>query len=141
MTNARALLLFLATTLAPALFGCATTTRIHVESRKDTNAGEPLYMVIRSTDGKSFVTERYQDAAAKLFTRGQDPDVLVQEPIFPGRPYTVTIEDADKKDLVVYFFFTKPGNNWRVPLRRPLPAEAAIDLGSNDIQKVQVRKR
>lgn len=126
---------------AGSLVGCAATTRIHVESRKDTNGGEPLYMVVRNSDGKSFVTERYQDAAAKLFTRGQDPETLVQEPIFPGRPFTATIEDADKKDLVVYFFFTKPGNNWRVPLRRPLPAEAVIDLGANDIQKVQVRKR
>ena len=140
MTIARKLAL-LAVVGASALVGCATTTRIHVESRKETNAGEPLYMVVRSTDGKSFVTERYQDAAAKLFTRGQDPEIVVQEPIFPGRPFTATIEDADKKDLVIYFFFTKPGNNWRVPLRRPLPAEAVIDLGANDIQKVQVRKR
>ncbi len=134
-------LLLLMTIGAWSMVGCATTTRIHVESRKDTNGGEPLYMVVRSSDGKSFVTERYQDAAAKLFTRGQDPETLVQEPIFPGRPFTAMIEDADKKDLVVYFFFTKPGNNWRVPLRRPLPAEAVIDLGANDIQKVQVRKR
>jgi hypothetical protein len=140
MTIARTLSFF-ALLGASSLAGCATTTRIYVESRKETNGGEPLYMVVRSSDGKSFVTERYQDAAAKLFTRGQDPDVIAQEPIFPGRPFTLTIEDADKKDLVVYFFFTKPGNNWRVPLRRPLPAEAAIDLGANDIQKVQVRKR
>jgi len=135
------LLLLAILALGFSTVGCATTTRIHVESKKDTNGGEPFYMVVRSTDGKSFVTERYQDIAAKLFAKTQDPATVTQEPIFPGKPFTLTLEEGDKKDLVVYFFFTKPGTNWRVPLRKPLPAEVLVELGANDIQKVQVRKR
>ncbi len=127
--------------LAAVSMGCATTTRIHVESQKDTNGGEPFYMVVRPMEGKSFVSERYQDLAAKLFSKSQDTTTLVQEPIFPGKPYTLTLEEGDNKDLVVYFFFSKPGPKWRVPLRKPLPAEVFLELGASDVQKVQVRKR
>lgn len=141
MKNLTKLLLLATLALSLLLAGCATTTRIHVESKKDTNGGEPFYMVVRNTDGKSFVTERYQDIAAKLFAKSQDPQTVSQEPIFPGKPFTLTLEEGDKKDLVVYFFFSKPGTNWRVPLRKPLPAEVLIELGANDVQKVQVRKR
>jgi hypothetical protein len=121
--------------------GCATTTRVYVKSTQQTNDGNTLYMMVRNVDGKTVVNEQYQDVAAKLFADPPDQSVVVGQPLFPGNPATVTISESDAKQVVVYFFFTKPLTNWRVPLPRPLPAEVYIDLGAHQIERVQVRKR
>ena len=129
--------------LAVALLatGCANSTRIYVKSTPTTNGGNTFYMMARSVDDKTTVNEQYQDVAAKLFADPPDPTVIAGQPIFPGTPATVTVSEADAKQVVVYFFYTKPLTNWRVPLPRPLPAEVYIDLGPNQIERVQIRKR
>ena len=121
--------------------GCASSTRIYVKSTDRTNDGNTLYMMVRTLDGRNLSTESYQDAVGKLFTEAPDPSVVTTQPLFPGNTATLKIEDPDAKDVAVYFFFTQPGNNWRVPLRKPLPAEVYIDLGQHQIERVQVRKR
>jgi hypothetical protein len=121
--------------------GCASSTKIYVKSTDRTNDGNTLYMMVRTLDGRNISTESYQDAVAKLFTDAPDPSVVTSQPLFPGNTVTVKIDDPDAKDVAVYFFFTQPGNNWRVPLRKPLPAEVYIDLGQHQIERVQVRKR
>lgn len=124
-----------------AAMGCATTTKVYVKSSAQTNDGNTLYMVVRNVDGKPVANEHYQEAAKKLFTDPPDPSILSSQPIFPGNTVTLTIENGDAKDVVIYFFFTQPSNNWRVPLRKPLPAEVFIDLGQNQVERVQIRKR
>ena len=122
--------------------GCATTTRLYVKSTQTTNDGNTFYMMVRSVDGKTTtVNEQYQDVAAKLFADPPDPTVVVGQPIFPGTPVSVTLNEGDTKQVVLYFFYTKPLTNWRVPLPRPLPAEVYVDLGANQIEHVQIRKR
>lgn len=130
-------------TLVVLLFasGCAASTRIYVKAAEQTNDGNTLYMMVRSTDGRGVATESYQEAAAKLFSDPPDKSVIATQPIFAGSQTTVTIPDTEQKDIAIYFFFTNPGPSWRVPLRQPLPAEVYIELGQNQIERVQIRKR
>ena len=112
-----------------------------MKSTERTNDGNTLYMAVRTVDAKPSLTgERYQEAASKLFTDPPDPSILNNQPIFPGNTVTVAVDDMDK-DLILYFFYTNPGPNWRVPLHRPLPAEVYIDLGQHQIERVQIRRR
>jgi hypothetical protein len=137
----RLLTTFLALALLSLGAGCASSTRIYVKSTDRTNDGNTLYMAVRSVDAKpSIVSEKYQEAASKLFTDPPDASVLNSQPIFPGNTVTIAVDDSDK-DLVLYFFFTNPGPNWRVPLHRPLPAEVYVDLGQHQIERVQIRRR
>jgi hypothetical protein len=121
--------------------GCASSTRIYVRSTDTTNDGNTLYMMVRGVDGRGVATETYQEAAAKLFADPSDPAVVATQPIFPGNQATVTLEDPEAKDVAIYFFFTQPGQSWRVPLRKPLPAEIYIELGQHQIERIQIRKR
>ena len=123
------------------LTGCATATHITVTSRQATNDGKTLYMLVRNLDGKQSTTERYQEAAARVFADPPDPSVLATQPIFPGNTVEFTVKDEDLKQLVLYFFFPDPGPNWRVPLPRPAPAEVYVDLGEKQVDRIQVRKR
>jgi hypothetical protein len=125
---------------ASLLTGCATTSRIYVHSTAQTNDGNTFYMMVRSAD-RVTAAESYQDVAQKVTADPPDPTVLSSQPIFPGNASTITLDDADKKDVVIYFFFTDPGQNWRLPLRKPLPSEVYIDLGRKQIERVQVRRR
>jgi len=130
-----------ALTLA-AVTGCASSTRIYVKSTDATNNGNTLYMMVRSVDGRAMGSESYQDSVAKLFADPPDASVVATQPIFPGNTATITLDDnSGGKDVAIYFFFTSPGPSWRVPLRKPLPAEVYIDLGQHQIERVQIRKR
>jgi hypothetical protein len=121
--------------------GCSTATRVYVKSTDQTNDGNTLYMMVRSVGKKTVITESYQEAAAKLFTDPPDPSVIASQPIFPGNTVSINVDNADTKDLVIYFFFTQFGANWKVPLHKPLPAEIYIDLGQHEVDRVQIRKR
>lgn len=127
--------------LACGSTGCSSSTQVYVKSTDQTNAGNTLYMMARSVDAKTVATERYQEAAAKLFASPKDPTIVSSQPVFPGNTVHLTLDGEDTKDVVLYFFFTSPGSNWRVPLRRPLPSEVYIDLGQNQVERVQVKKR
>lgn len=120
--------------------GCASTSRLYVKSTAQTNEGNTLYMMVRAADQVAS-PQNYQEMAAKLFTQEPDERVISTQPIFPGNTATVTIAEADKQDIIVYFFFSDPGKNWLLPLRRPLPAEVYIELGQRQIERVQVRRK
>ena len=121
--------------------GCSSATRVYVKSTDQTNDGNTLYMMVRSVEKKTVITESYQDAAAKLFSDPPDPSIVASQPIFPGNTVSLNVDNADTKDLVIYFFFTQYGPNWKVPLHKPLPAEIYVDLGQHEVERVQVRKR
>lgn len=135
------LFLIAAVALFSALsIGCASSTRIYVRSSDQTNDGNTLYMMVKNVDGKPVVSEHYADVARTLFTDPPDPAIIVSQPVFPGNTVTITLENTEK-EVVIYFFYTDPGSNWRVPLRKPLPAEVFIELGQHQIERVQIRKR
>ena len=128
--------------LALASAGCATTTRITVHSSERTNDGASMYMMVRSWDGKPTMGERYQEVAAKAFVDPSDITVLANKPILPGEDKTTVTIDADTaKEIIIYFFFTDPGANWQVPVRRPMPAEIDIDLGRHEVNNVRTKPR
>jgi azurin len=139
----RSLSLFITgTALALASAGCATTTRITIHSTDRTNDGAPMYMMVRSWDGKPTFNERYQEVAAKAFVEPPDATVLATKPILPGEEKTtVTINADTAKEIIVYFFFTDPGPGWQIPVRRPLPADIDIDLGRHDVENVRTKPR
>jgi hypothetical protein len=121
--------------------GCASGTRIYIRSSERSNDGNTLYALVRSVDAKTLRSnEIYYDVAAKLFADPVDASVIESRPIFPGNPVTFNLSDGDAKNVVVYFLFTQPGQNWRLPLRSPLPSEVYVDLGDSEIERVQMRK-
>lgn len=121
--------------------GCASGTRIYVRSTERSNDGNTLYALVRSVDAKTLRShEVYHDVASKLFADPADASVLESQPIFPGNPVTFNVSEGEAKDIVLYFLFTNPGQNWRLPLRAPLPSEVYVDLGDNEIERVQTRK-
>jgi hypothetical protein len=139
----RALCLLVAfSALALASMGCATTTKITVHSSERTNNGAPMYMLVRSWDGKPSFGDRYQEVASKTFVEPPDATVLATKPIMPGEDKTtVTINSDAAKEIIIYFFFSEPGPNWQVPVRRPLPSEIDVDLGRNDVENVRTKPR
>lgn len=121
--------------------GSSTTMKLHVESTDRTNAGNVLHMMVRAVDAKTAsAPESYQDASAKLSPAAQDASVLSTQPIFPGRPAVLTVDRTTDKSLVLYFFFTSPGERWRVPIASPLPSEVSVELGPIQVQRVQVKR-
>ena len=120
---------------------CVSGTRIYVRSSERSNDGNTLYALVRNVDAKTIRSnEIYHDVASKLFADPADASVIESRPIFPGNPVTFNVSEGDAKNLVVYFLFTNPGQNWRLPLRSPLPSEVYVDLGDNEIERVQMRK-
>jgi len=123
------------------LSGCAsTTTRVYIDAPDNANDGATFYMMIRKADD-SLSTETYQEAAAHLFEKDPDGKLVLSQVIIPGEKMTVTVPDAESSDIGVYFFFTDPDGDFRVPLKKPLPAEIFIDLGQHQVSRVRIRRR
>jgi hypothetical protein len=127
--------------LSLAGLACSSTSRVYIRSTEVTNNGRTLYVMVRSADAKSVTGEQYRDVAATVFVDPPDRNVLLVQPVFPGDTVSLSIDEADAQDIIVYAFYTQPGQNWRVPIYRPLPAEVYIELGQHQITRVQVRKR
>jgi hypothetical protein len=116
----------------------ATTMQVVVQTTAATNAGDPLYGMVRTLDAKAApAAEAYQDISSRLFASPPDPTVIASEPIIPGAATTFEVDTSASKGLVVYFLFTNPGANWRVPLRPPFPKVLTIELDANQVKTVQ----
>lgn len=123
--------------------GCAkTTTQVIVDAPETANEGSPLHMMIRAIPD-SLEQETYEQAAAKMFLQPADESVVATQPIFPGERAAISLPDVGKGDVVIYFFFTtpEPKDGFRVPIRRPIPAEVFVVLGEHKVDRVQVRRR
>jgi len=121
--------------------GCATSMRVQVQSSKDTNDGKPLYMLVRAVDSRALVSESYADASALVFTTKKDPTVKHVQAIMPGTEINVTIPTPESSDVALYFFYTQPGDQWRIPLTQPLPSDIVVELGSNQIERASIRRK
>lgn len=115
--------------------------RIQVRSDNDTNAGRPLYMLVRSVDSRTLVSESYKDASDLVFTTPRDATIQHLQAVLPGQDVNVTLPTPEESDLALYFFFTRPGEKWRVPLPRPIPSDIVVELSSNQVKRVMVRRR
>ena len=134
------LALLLGCTMGTLSSGCAASVRVTVTSSDDTNSGTPVYFVIRNVDGQTFLAEQYDTVAQKVFQHPPDESVLERKIVFPGQQAIVRVKEIEDGQLGLYFLFSNPGGNWRYPLQLPLPEEVIIDLGKNQIRKIQVRR-
>jgi hypothetical protein len=144
MTPSRAPSLLSVLVLATALAlcaGCAQTVRIQVHAPPETNKGEILYMMVRATEDEALIAEDYETAAGRVFVSPQDPSVQKVMAILPGKAINISVPRPAKERLALYFFFTQPGKHWKVPFDQPLPAEVSVELGTNEIKGVQVRRQ
>jgi hypothetical protein len=142
MLGLRVLFHFVVTAVAALGFaGCYSTLQIGIESDTKSNAGRPFYVMVRKADGKAFISEDYKLVSKKLFSYPKEKSILESRVIIPGQAMEMIIKKPEDIDLALYFFFTEPGDNWRVPIRRPFPAKVLIDLGSNQIKRVRIQKR
>jgi hypothetical protein len=123
--------------------GCSkTTTQLVVDAPEAMNDGAPLHMMIRAIPD-SLEQETYEQVAAKMFVQPPDESVIASQPVFPGERFALSLPDVGKGDIVLYFFFTSPDpkDGFRVPIRKPIPAEVFIELGEHKVDRVQVRRR
>lgn len=135
--------LFVGALGATGVMGCAqTTTRVIIDVPESTNEGSPLHMMIRAIPD-SLEQETYEQAAAKMFVQPPDESIVATQPVFPGERAAISLPDVGKSDVVLYFFFTTPDpkDGFRVPIRRPIPAEIFVVLGEHKVDRVQVRRR
>lgn len=124
----------------PAIPARLTSTRsvVEIHSVQETNRGSVLHMMLRQLDQKAMgVVESYEQAATFVVAPVRDDSVLTVQPVIPGRPLTLAVQGDPKKKLIAYFFFTNPGQNWRVELPRPLPRRVAIKLGNDQVDSLQ----
>lgn len=133
--------LLLAVFAVLALSACQSSLRVGVQSTVNMNDGKPLYLVVRSVSGNSFLSEDYDAVAQKVFSFPRDESILYRESIFPGNATEFTIDRPEEGDIAIYVFYTKPGENWRVALRKPLPSDVLIELGTNNIKSMIVRDK
>jgi hypothetical protein len=131
----------LAAFAALATTGCQSSLHLSVQSPADMNDGKPLYLVVRAVSGTSFLSEAYDAVAQKVFSFPRDESILLRESIFPGNAAEFTLPRPEEGDVAVYAFFTKPGDTWRVSLRKPLPSDVLIELGTNKIKRMIIRSQ
>lgn len=122
---------------------CASTTRIQVRSQPATNDGRALYLLVREVpSGEEVVVEGYEQAARRVFSREPATGRQERRAIIPGTPLTVDFETKGEGDVVLYFFFTEPGDDWwRTIDKKRLPAEIVVELGLDEIESIGVRGR
>lgn len=115
-----------------------TRALVQIDSRQGTNRGNVLHMMLRQLDQKAMgVVESYEQAASFVVAQVRDESVLTIQPVIPGKRLTLAVTGDSKKKLVAYFFFTNPGQNWRVELPRPLPAHISIALGNDQVDSMK----
>jgi hypothetical protein len=115
---------------------------IRVHSEPSANHGRSLYVMIRSVpkDEADTALESYEDATRMLFAAKRAPDVIAAEPIFPGVPLDIPLAEPVDHSVILYFFFTYPGESWRVQVPAPVPASVEIELGENEVNHVEVTR-
>ena len=126
--------------LSGVVAGCASNIRFSITADDQTNKATPVYVVVRSVDGQTFLAEHYNAVAEKVFQNKPDETILERTIIFPNQTEVIQIEHPESGNLGVYVLFSEPGENWRIPLQSPFPQEVLISLGKNQIRRVQIRR-
>jgi len=130
------------------LFGsCSGTVKVElqkmtvmVKSKRDTNKGQPFYIVFRSVTVNEFLTQTYQEVSGLVFAKPDDPSLLGTQLVIPGEKFELTIEQPAKNSLGVYGFFTKPGDKWKMMIPQPLKRKYLINLESDGLLRAKEKK-
>lgn len=124
------------------LAACSTTTRIQINSFETTNDGRSFYVMVRQIEEEEIIADSYEDAARRVFAREADTDNRQRRVVIPGKPLTLDMPTEKNRDIVLYFFFTEPGDRWWLSINKErLPGEVVVDLGLNEVERVGVRQR
>ena len=124
-----------------SICGCAGNKFLHqkkvtfcIKPDKSANNAQPLYIVIRDVDKKSFLIEDYDEIADLVYTDSPDESLLTWHVVLPGRKKEITVEVPGKSDLGIYAMFTKPEENWKIMFERPLEPEYEIIIQDNSLK-------
>jgi hypothetical protein len=130
-----------------SIISCSRTVKVElqkmtvvVESKRDTNKGQPFYIVFRSVTVNEFLTQTYQDVAGLVFAKTDDASLLGTHLVIPGEEFELTIEQPAKNSLGVYGFFTQPGDKWKMMIPQPLKNKYLIYLESNGLLRAKEKK-
>lgn len=118
-----------------SLCGCAgkgITFRIMPD--ESTNNGQPLYIVIREVNKKSFLIEDYEEIADLLHADPPDESLLAWHVVLPGKKEKIKVERPIKSDVGIYGMFTRPEENWKIMLERPLRPKYEIIIRDNSLE-------
>lgn len=130
--------------LLMSLTGCLETKKndeitLLVRTKKSTNAGTPLYVVIKETTMAKFLTQDYNEIASQSFWKEEESSNMVKKVLVPGTTNKITLPVPPKdKSLGVYFLFTNPGECWKYILSKPKPEKVKILLGEKEYEAVNV---
>ncbi len=118
------------------LAGCGSDRfTVKIDAKPDANAGQPFYVVVRSTEQAEYVTESYESVAARVFATPPDASVLKSEVVYPGETRKLAFDKPAKADtLGIYFLFTKPGEKWKTARAAPLPSSVDVEISGNTIK-------
>lgn len=109
--------------------------RLSLRTQPDSNAGQPLYCLIRNVDRTVFSSETYSEAAQKATEK--DPGLLAKEILFPGQRLTRYLKVPKKDGIGLYFLYTAPGGEWRVFLDPPLPLSFSATVGKHEVTQTK----
>lgn len=110
-----------------------------IRTKKTTNEGTPLYVVLQETSMAHFLTEDYHEIAAQIFKNENNEKALVKRVLVPGSINKITIPNPGKdKSIGVYFLFTNPGESWKYILDKPKAEKVKILLGEREYRSVNV---
>lgn len=108
----------------------ATILPIVVRTNEDSNAGRPVYVIIRAIDEKRFIEDSYVDVAALVIE--PDDTVLATILAFPGGVVYRELELSEVPEVIgVYCLFTKVDDGaWKVMLDKVAAVEVIVDVSA-----------
>lgn len=130
-----------------SICGCAGNKFLHqkkvtfcIKPDKSANNAQPLYIVIRDVDKKSFLIEDYDEIADLVYTDSPDESLLTWHVVLPGKKEEITVKVPGKSDVGIYGMFTQPEENWKIMFERPLEAEYEIIIQDNSLKYKKEKK-
>ena len=122
------------------LYGCGGNLGLakrnitfHVMPDSSINNGQPLYIVIRKVNKKSFLLESYDEIADMVYSDPPDESLLAWHPLLPGKKDKIKVEKPKKNEVAIYAMFTQPGEGWKIMLKSPLGSKYDINIKNDNL--------
>ena len=118
-----------------SLAGCAgkrITFRIVPDERA--NNAQPLCVVIREVNKKSFLIEDYDKIADLVYTDPPDESVLAWHVVLPGKKEAIKVKRPGDVDVGIYAMFTSPEEEWKIMLEQPLGSKYELIIQDNSLR-------
>jgi hypothetical protein len=127
--------------LLAGLVSCAHTrnTVLRIEPTADSNAGRPVYLLVRTTTPQGYLEQGYP-AIASLVGRPDD-SVHSSVVVFPGHATEIALPPSSSDALAVYVLFTQPRGSWRTLLPLPSSGRVRVRVAADHLELVEPRSR